>query len=159
MSQLSVKLENQLIGRLHSWLSWTRRPFRWALLFVLLLAGCGKSGVDLALVSGRVTLDGQPMYGARLMFQPEASGSSPSYGTTDREGRYELGYKRGQKGARIGWHTVRIESPAEHTGPNGKTGSPGKPLPPRYNTRSEIRREVKADDENEFNFELKSDAK
>jgi len=125
------------------------------LLPAILLAGCGRSGPELAPVSGRVTLDGQPMFGARLVFQPEASGS-PSYGSTDRDGRYELGYKRGQKGALIGWHTVRIESATELTGSDGKTIVRPKPLPPRYNTRSELRREVKPDEDNRFDFQLTS---
>jgi hypothetical protein len=92
-----------------------------------------------------LTLDGQPIVGARLRFQPEAVGGSPSYGSTAPDGRYELGYKRGQKGALIGWHAVRIESGADLA------------LPARYNVQSELRREVKPDEENEFNFELTSD--
>ncbi len=100
-----------------------------------------------------MTLDGRPLYGARLMFQPEASGGSPSYGATDQDGRYELVFKRGQNGAMIGWHRVYIESAKELPGPDGKSvRSP--PLPARYNSQSELRQEVKSDEENEFNFEL-----
>lgn len=136
-----------------------RRPARYssltALLPALLLAGCAKSGPELAPVGGRVTLDGQPMLAARLVFQPEANGS-PSYGSTDRDGRYELGYKRGQKGAKIGWHTVRITSDLPRAA-GGKI-SPSQVLPARYNEQSELRREVKSDDENRFDFKLTSEA-
>lgn len=130
----------------------------WVIVPLAMLAGCGGSGLELAPVSGRVMLDGQPILGARLVFQPEASGS-PSYGSTDRDGRYELGYKRGQKGALIGWHTVRIESATELTKPDGKTIWRPKPLPARYNVQSDLRRDVKADEDNNFDFDLKSEAK
>ncbi len=146
----------QIRGYTQSW----RTPARYAslsgMLTALLLVGCAKSGSELALVSGRVTLDGQPIVGARLRFQPEANGGSPSYGSTDRDGRYELGYKRGQKGALIGWHAVRIESGANLPGAASKN-SPPRVLPARFHVQSELRRAVKADENNEFNFELTSD--
>jgi hypothetical protein len=141
------------------WLSpWPRGVFWCAALSLLAALGCGKSGRELAPVTGRVTLDGQPMPGARIRFEPEANGGSPSYGTTDQEGWYELGYKRGVEGALIGWHTVRIEPGAEPAGPDGKTSTRPKPLPSRYNTQSELRREIK-DEENQIDFELTSENK
>ena len=123
-----------------------------------MLAGCDRSGPELAPVSGRVTLDGQPISGARLTFQPEGRGS-PSSGSTDRDGRYELGYKRGVKGAMIGSHLVRIQLDTEASGPNGTTNQRPKSLPARYNTKSELRREIKPDENNVFDFELSSNTK
>jgi hypothetical protein len=122
---------------------------QWFLL-ILLLTGCGASGPELALVSGRVMFDGKPLPAARLSFQPESSGS-PSYGTTDRNGAYELGYKRGVKGAMLGWHRVQIKLDSGDLAPNGD-----KTLPARYNTQSELRREV-VSGENVFDFELTSE--
>jgi len=81
------------------------------------------------------------------MFQPEATGS-PSYGATDQNGSYELGYKRGVNGAMIGRHIVSIQLDSAASGP--------KSLPPRYNTQSELRREVKSGEDNVFDFDLKS---
>jgi len=127
-------------------------------LLVLAVTGCGTSGPELAPVSGRVTLDGQPVYEAEVLFQPDNM-KSPSYGFTDKEGRYELGYKRGVSGARVGWHTVSIEMDKEILGPNGKLMKRPQLIPRRYYMQSELRREVKADEENEINFELTSDAK
>jgi hypothetical protein len=118
----------------------------WAVL-VLLIDGCGSSGPELAPVSGRVALDGQPLAGAEIVFQPDDR-KPPSYGFTDESGRYELGYVRGKKGALVGWHTVRIASERSN-GP--------KSLPARYNVQSKIRREVESDRENVFDFELTSD--
>jgi hypothetical protein len=135
---------------------------RYGLILVLPLAlvatGCGDSGPELSPVSGRVTLDGEPVLGARIRFQPEASGGSPSYGSTDGDGRYKLGYKRDQPGALIGWHAVRIDSSPGANSAIGKPGAPG-PIPARYNKDSDLRREVKSGEENVFDFELKSDGK
>jgi hypothetical protein len=117
-----------------------------------MFAGCGSSGPNLATVSGRVTLDGDPVSSAMVMFQPDASGS-PSYGATDQDGRYELGYKRGQQGAMIGRHTVRIEAEKVIAGPNGEPMKRPKPVPSRYSTTSELKREVKPG-QNVINFEL-----
>jgi hypothetical protein len=86
------------------------------------------------------------------MFQPEASGS-PSYGATDSEGRYVLGYKRGQQGALIGSHVVRILGDKAIPGPDGKPMKRSHPIPARFSSGSELKREVKPGS-NEINFEL-----
>jgi hypothetical protein len=127
----------------------------WLVLSAVLLSGCGGSGPELAPVSGHVTLDDSPMAGARIKFQPEAGGGSPSYGTADQDGHYELGYKRGQSGALIGWHTVSIERGSD----GGESKSKPQPLPARYNTASELRKEVKAGEDNVIDFELTTDGK
>ena len=131
------------------------RPIR-VLLFAALLSGCGGSGPEVAPVSGRVTLDGAPLAGARIRFQPEGAGGSPSHGTADQDGHYVLGYKRGQPGARIGWHTISIER-GGHGDPENKANPPA--LPARYNTASELREEVKAGEDNVLNLELTTGAK
>ena len=51
----------------------------------------------------------------------------------------------------IGWHIIRIQLDSGASGP--------KSLPPRYNTESTLREEVKAGEDNVFDFELKSDPK
>ncbi len=76
--------------RIHSWIVCGLVP-------LVLLAGCSQSGHELAPVNGRITLDGQPVVSAMVMFQPESKGS-PSYGSTDQDGRYQLGYSRTQQG-------------------------------------------------------------
>jgi hypothetical protein len=122
------------------------------ILSLLVLAGCSQSGPELAPVSGRVTLDGQPLVGVTLMFQPEGTGS-PSYGATDQDGRYQLGYNRTRQGAMIGWHTIRIQADNIVPGPNGQPRKRDKPVPSQYSKGSELRRDVKLGD-NVINFEL-----
>jgi len=52
----------------------------------LVLSGCGPKGPELAPVEGVVTLDGQPLEGATVLFHAEGGGR-PSTGTTDANGR------------------------------------------------------------------------
>ena len=119
-------------------------------LFLILITGCGKSGPQIAPVHGRVTLDGKPLANADIRFQPDGP-ERPSVGSTDSDGRYELMYKRGQSGAVVGQHTVRIWVSPEIV-----------PHPPiiaaRFDSKSELRREVKPD-ENEFDFDVTTEGK
>lgn len=123
---------------------------------LILLSGCGKSGSSISPVSGTVTLDGKPIVEAKIIFQPEGGGGSPSYGFTDQNGRYELGYKRNVAGALVGWHTISIKLDTEVAGTNGESIHRPQLVPARYNERSELRREVKSGEDNEFEFELTS---
>lgn len=120
------------------------------LLLLTTMGGCGTSGVEVAPVHGRVTFDGQPLASAELLFQPDDN-QRPSRGRTDAEGRYELGYKRGQQGAIIGMHTVRISIARDviKTAPI---------IAARFDSQSELRREVKPGP-NEFDFDVTAEKK
>lgn len=87
------------------------------LLGCLLVAvlGCSRSEYPLGPVSGVVTLDGKPLSGARVGFEPIRRGEGPnagpgSYGTTDAEGRYRLKTIDGDTGAVVGRHNVRLST-------------------------------------------------
>jgi hypothetical protein len=89
---------------------------------------------ELGSVSGVLTLDGKPLAGAIVTFQPIASeepGSklSSSVGTTDKEGRYTLMYVRDVRGAVVGEHKVFVQAPL----PTGK-----ETIPLRYNAMTEL---------------------
>src|SRR5438309_11878761 len=80
---------------------------------VVLLAagGCAdKDAFPLVPVSGRITLDGQPLAGASVFFKPQ--GKTPGFGahgSTDADGRYVLTAARLNKpGTAIGEYTVAI---------------------------------------------------
>jgi hypothetical protein len=118
--------------------------------FLFLIAGCGKSGPQIAPVHGRVTLAGQPLASADIRFQPDGP-ERPSVGSTDSDGRYELIFKRGQPGAVVGQHTVRIWVSAEVVRNPPIIAS-------RFDTKSELRREVKSGD-NEFDFDVTTEGK
>ena len=127
-----------------------RAPYSLTLAWLLLAAaiGCGEGGPQVAPVTGRVTLDGQPLEHADVAFQPDGS-QRPSIGRTDADGRYTLAYKRGQPGAIVGEHTVRINVSPE------LVAKPPR-IPARYDTQSELRVEVVPGEENVFNFDLES---
>lgn len=78
------------------------------------IAGCTS---DIAPVAGRVTLNGKPLAGAIVTFQPvrDPSADPPtatgSVGVTDGEGRYELQLvDPSRAGALIGDHAVTIST-------------------------------------------------
>jgi hypothetical protein len=80
----------------------------------LIAGGCQNS---LAPVSGRVTLNGKPLAGAVVTFQPQARHAAPvpaatgSTGRTDKEGRFTLhSIEPNRAGALIGEHIVTISA-------------------------------------------------
>jgi hypothetical protein len=99
-------------------------------------------------VSGTVKLDGKPLAYADVTFQL-VEGGRPAVARTDENGHYELMFKRAQPGAIVGTHTVRIYVSPEVV-PN-----PPK-IPPQYDTQSELQREVKAGEDNVFDFDIDS---
>ena len=117
---------------------------------MLLTCGCSDSGPGLAEVKGRVTLDGQPVAGAMVTFEPQVTtvdGGANSIGITDDNGEYTLQYPGDKVGAVVATHKVTI---AYEEGSQGQ-----KPIPAKYNSNSELTREVQAG-ENEINLELES---
>ncbi len=116
--------------------------FSWRLVLVLLLPamalgiiGCGRSDLpELGRVQGTVTLDGKPLAGVIVMFQPDAG--RPAVANTDSEGNYELMYTNDTKGATAGQNTVKV------VWPDGAT--PTATIPDEYGINSTIKKEVKA---------------
>jgi hypothetical protein len=126
------------------------------LALALAVAGCDR-GPEIAPVTGRVVVDGKPIQNAEVTFEPAAGRAS--HGHTDQDGRYELRYDRQTMGALVGSHTVRILSATEVTLPNGKFVLRPQTVPPRYNTQSELRKDVVSGETNVFDFELRSGKK
>lgn len=130
------------------------------------LTGC-ESRPKYAPVSGRVTLDGKPLAGAFVYFQPvaaEGSVTAPapgSSGPTDSNGQFVLKGTGGEDGAWVGKHKVMIEAHAAEVG-EGDTRPPrgGWPMrnkvPPRYNRDSNEFFEVPPEGSSSANFDLKS---
>lgn len=107
----------------------------------LLIAGCG-GPTNVGVVTGVVTLDGQPLEEARVTFQPREG--SPSAGTTDASGRYELRYTRSVKGAAVGEHEVSI-STFRAGNPSAEPPVERQPerVAARYNRRTELKAVVR----------------
>ena len=121
-------------------------------LLLVSVAGCG-GPENIGQVNGQVKLDGQPLAGALIQFEPLA-GNSPSGGITDESGTYSLTYSREVQGAEIGEHRVLI-STKDLGNPDADPPRPKKPesVPARYNTKSELRAKVQAG-KNQFDFNL-----
>ena len=122
------------------------------ILFCLLMAGCGSEN-DLATVKGTVTLNGQPLEGAIVEFQPAATGGSPSSGQTDADGRYELMYTFDRTGAMPGEHIVSIRTAGTCFDGEGNESEREERVPARYNSQTELKRTVQPG-RNTIDFEL-----
>lgn len=119
-----------------------------ALLLGLLAGGCsGPNRPPLGKVAGTVTLDGQPLAEALVVFVPEQAGRT-SQAVTDASGRYELVYLGDVGGAMVGKNAVRIITATAENG--GKER-----LPDRYHRASTLTADVTSG-ENTFDFALTS---
>jgi hypothetical protein len=133
---------------------------------MLVQLGCAPSDQpELGQVSGTITLDGKPLSGIGVVFQPESG--RPARGMTNAEGKYELTYIRQTKGTKVGLNRVEIapnedagaeddESSEDVSKASSKQSISGKPvIPARYNVRSELKVDVKSG-QNTFDFKLES---
>jgi hypothetical protein len=139
-------------------LRWLPLRFVWTACLIS-LAGCDS---DLAPVSGRVTLDGQPLAGAVVTFQPKTGRDSTadvatgSVGRTDEEGRYTLRLIRPDKhGAVVGEHSVTISA---LKGGSDEAPATGPKLPKAWSDGSK-RFKVAARGTTDANFEITSATK
>jgi hypothetical protein len=127
---------------------------------VLLAAGCGGESYKTAPVSGRVTLKGQALAKASVVFQPEGDKNNPtpgpgSSGKTDADGHYTLKITgKETEGAVVGKHKVRIWLTYEDN-PADDRPKRHKQLPPEYNAKTKLEFDVPADGTDKANFDLK----
>jgi len=87
--------------------SYKRWPLRFV--FLALLAGCGKPPIAHVPVTGQITLDGRPVPGLGVAFNP--TGDTPGDGgrcVTRDDGHYQLSALRGQAGVVAGTYDVTI---------------------------------------------------
>jgi len=113
---------------------------------MLLLPACRQRGPELGAVQGTVSLDGRPLAGAIVIFEPKAGGHA-SRAVTDASGWYQLVYLRDTNGALVGSHIVKIFTASED--------NPKERIPARYNKQSTLTADV-ASGANEYNFSLSS---
>jgi hypothetical protein len=136
-------------------------------MLMILQLGCTTSDQpEIGQVTGTVTLDGQPLTGVAVVFQPD--NGRPARGMTDAQGKYELTYIRDVKGSKVGPNRVEIapseegeesvdiEAGDDESQPTAGISRSGKPVvPARYNVQSELKVDVKSG-ENNFDFQLES---
>jgi hypothetical protein len=124
-------------------------PICFICLVLVSLTGCG-DGADrpaLGYVTGTVTLDGEPLEGVMVMFQPEDG--RPAGGLADGDGHYSIEYIKGEKGTKVGPNTVTFSwLPGD---------SRAKPIPPQYTAKeTALKFDVKKGN-NTFDLKLESD--
>jgi len=121
----------------------------------LMVTALGCSNRDLGQVSGTVTLDGEPLADAMVIFTP-MTGGRPAAGRTDAQGRYELIFDRAGAGAVHGEHFVEIRTADERILEDDSVEVIPERVPAKYNATSELRRTVE-EGSNVFDFELEGD--
>ncbi len=72
------------------------------------LVGCGGSGIGTVPAEGVITVDGQPMEGVMVVFNPDAEGGRAASGRTDAEGKYVLTTVENGDGALPGTYKVSV---------------------------------------------------
>ncbi|MEN1680960.1 MAG: carboxypeptidase-like regulatory domain-containing protein [Planctomycetota bacterium] len=87
---------------------------------LLALTGCNSNG--LVPVTGEVSLDGEPVVSAAVMFFPEGPGR-PAWAHTDASGAFELTTYRDKDGAALGSYKVSVTKVVEEM-----VKAPKKPL-------------------------------
>ena len=134
------------------------------LLVVMFVAsGCGTREFELSPVSGIVTLDGTPVAGARVIFEPMRTGQQAlaagpsSDGTTDEAGRYSLELTSdGTLGAVVGDHSVTISTYLAEFDRSRNVGQVVRKeeIPPRYFEPDALMFKVPAEGTEQANFPL-----
>lgn len=123
----------------------------WCFISVWGISGCfggGESLPELANVTGTVTLDGSPLPGANILFQPQQG--KTAFAMTDEKGKFELMYNQDVAGTVPGSYSVKVS----------KEKNPEEPgmdlVPPKYNEKTTLKADVKSGVENDFQFDLTS---
>ncbi|MBL4884819.1 MAG: carboxypeptidase regulatory-like domain-containing protein [Planctomycetaceae bacterium] len=83
--------------------------------------GCGGGSneelVDVVPVTGKITLNGEPLKGAAITFMPQDEGMGrPCFGATDDDGAYVIKTQDGRKGCPVGKFKVIISKFAMEDG-------------------------------------------
>lgn len=134
--------------------------FAFGLIVLLLTGGCGKDHANRGAIQGEVKLDGRPIEEGSILFTPVDGTKGTVAGTQIEKGRYQIA---GQNGPAVGWNSVAI-STLRKTGrmmekpmtpPGQMVEEYVEAIPPRFNTESTLKLEVKPG-ENTADFEALS---
>ena len=108
----------------------------------LTIAGCGGGdSLNRGSVSGKVTLDGQPVETGSISFLPTDGTQGPMAAGQISKGQYSIAAKVGPV---VGKYSVQIEA-FRDTGKKNEGGSPiSEPMiPPQYNSQTTLKVEIK----------------
>lgn len=136
--------------RLHRFLALT------AVALVGGLVGCSR-GPELGTVSGTVKVNGQVLPYAYVVFQPINPPGAYGSAYANDLGEYKLQFSRGRDGAPVGQHRVSIRAVKGDEVPEGSPAAPQVKIPAKYNTETELVREV-VPGHNAHDFDLEAPA-
>jgi len=131
-----------------------------AMLVAVMGCGANQDGFTYQPVTGKVTMDGQPLVGATVAFIPQSNSlesGRPSTGMTDESGVFTLKSMGGQKGAVIGDHVVSISTKLVDN--DTKELLAEETVPVKYNDRSELTFTVPSTGTDAADFDLVSKKK
>lgn len=132
----------------------THRAFVYGSIFGLAItAGCDNPGTA-PTVPARGTLfhNGQPAQEARIIFTPKSG--RPATGNTDEEGHFVLTTFESEDGAVPGEHTVTVSDLKRNWNQDPSTSR--FPTPYERPDTTPLVVEVKPENENQFNFDMKN---
>jgi hypothetical protein len=137
----------------------------WAILVTTIFSGCGSAinsryaELQLANVTGTITLDGQPLANAQIQFEQNGSFS---YGVTNANGNYQMHFDTQHTGVRPGQYIVRIWTTMKGPGfdelMHGNTVTK-ETIPVQYNHESTLSAMVEPKKSQSFDFDLQSGGK
>jgi hypothetical protein len=131
------------------------------------LIGCNSRPYQVAQVSGRVTLDGQPLAKASITFVPMASKENIAPGPTaaaftDADGRYTVGIDKDTPGSVVHKCRIYITTLIGDSKPDEQDGGPPMlrrrkdKVPGKYNTETTLTFDVPPGGTDKADFDLKS---
>jgi hypothetical protein len=129
---------------------------RWDLgLLAVLLAGCGTG--PYASVQGQVTLNGEPVHGGSITFEPTDGSEGPIAGASILKGRYRIAADRGvlpgTNRVEIRWSRKTGRTLPPNPGGSQPVVEVAEAVPASYNDNSTLRAEVKLG-ANQLDYEL-----
>lgn len=134
----------------------TRVGSKLILCLLLLAVGCGKTDpLNRQAVSGKITLNGEPLKAGTIEFAPVENGTSS--GASISQGEYSIPQP---KGLPVGEYIVRIsatnaeEQPIEVPGESNKIAK--ELIPNTYNTKSTLRFRVEDNTDNVFDLNVET---
>ncbi len=125
-------------------------------LLALACFGCAQDGPEIAGVEGTITMDGEPLADASVVFIPE--NGRPAGAATDSSGHYVLTFTAGREGTMPGKNKVQISTAADPSETPDGEPVPARPetIPMKYNAQTTLEFTVEADKKNIANFDLES---
>lgn len=125
--------------------------FCFSVLLCFFLIGCGGGQSPLPKLvqgTGTVTLDGKPLDGATITFNPKEGGASFAF--TDQDGKFTLMFNKDTPGVIPGKHIIKIVKEKNPDVPGTNL------VPAKYSDKSKLTADVKNEEPNEFQFDLTS---